>query len=213
MEFTADQVWGCAAAAHRINEGYIKDDVWNYNTPAAFIAKKANKALVKQWLREQDFGEITEEDYAAGRSYRDHFKTYTLQAMAGQLNDFQMMALKIASTDAFTGRNMLEFAIVACLPSVAERDRDRTALKKEVYSSQQLTGEPGDPVRGVIRVINSSYSKTYNKNRVTAAMGDSFVDFWANFEVAVGDEFPITAKIKTQRDNKTTQLNFVKKAK
>lgn len=213
MEFTADQVWGCAAAAHRINGGYIKEDQWMHNATPPYLAKTANKGLVKKWLREQDFVEVTQDDIIAGQAFRDHFKTYTLLAMTGQLNDFQLMALKIASTDTFTGRNLLEFAMIACLPSVAERDRDRNALKKDIYASNQLPGEVGDSVRGMLRVISSNYSTAYNKNRVTGVIEDSFVDFWAQFSVSVGEEFMISAKIKQQRPNKTTQLHFVKKMK
>ena len=29
MEFTADQVWACAAAADRINGGYLKEPVYS----------------------------------------------------------------------------------------------------------------------------------------------------------------------------------------
>jgi hypothetical protein len=213
MEFTADQVWGCAAAAHRINEGYLKEDVWMHNATPPYLFKTANKQLVKKWLREQNFVEVTQDDITAGQSYRNHFKTYTLLAITGQLNDFQLMALRIATKETFTGRDMLDFAIVACLPGVAERDQDRSALKKDIYASNQLSGNEGDSVRGMLRVISSNYSKAYNKNRVTAVIEDSFVDFWAQFSVVAGEEFMISAKIKQQRPNKTTQLHFVKKLK
>ena len=70
MQFTADQVWACAAAAHRINGEYVKMDVWQHNATPPFILKRANKDMVKQWLRTNDFVEVTEADYAAGREAR-----------------------------------------------------------------------------------------------------------------------------------------------
>jgi hypothetical protein len=138
MEFTADQVWAAAAAAHRINEGYLKEDVWMHNATPPYLFKTANKQLVKKWLREQDFSEVTSQDIEAGQKIRGHFKGYTLQAIRGGLNDFQAQALRIATMDTFTGRNMLEFAIVSCLPSVAERDSVRNNIKKEIFATLKL---------------------------------------------------------------------------
>jgi hypothetical protein len=208
MEFTADQVWACAAAAHRINEGYFKEEVWMLNATPPYRAKQANKMLVKEWLRENNFTELTEADYAAGRRARDHFKSYTLMMIAGKLNEFQQTALKIATKDSFTGRDLYDFAVVSCLPEVAERDQQRTDLKREIYASEQLPGAEGEAVTGDITVIRSRYSNEYNKFKIDARMGDSFVDFW--FSKELKGELRIKGKIKSHRGNKTTALNYVK---
>ena len=208
MEFTADQVWACAAAAHRINEGYFKEEVWMLNATPPYRAKQANKMLVKEWLRENNFTELTEADYAAGRQARDHFKSYTLLMIAGKLNEFQQTALKIATKDTFTGRDLYDFAVVSCLPDVAYRDQQLTELKREIYASEQLQGAEGDQIVGDITVIRTRYSREYNKFKVDARMGDSFVDFW--FTKELKGELRIKGKIKSQRGNKTTQLNYVK---
>jgi len=208
MTFTADQVWGCAAAAHRINGGYVKMDEWMMNATPPYLHKKANKALVKEWLRTSDFIEVTEADYAAGRGYRDHFKSYTLMMIAGKLNEFQQTALKIAIKDSFTGRDLYDFAVISCLPEVAERDQQRTELKREIYASEQLRGAVGDQIIGDITVMRTRYSQEYNKFKIDARMGESFVDFW--FKEELKGELKIKGKIKSQRGNKTTALNYVK---
>jgi hypothetical protein len=208
MEFTADQVWACAAAADRINGGYCKMDEWMHNATPPYRSKIANKELVKGWLRTNDFVEVTEADYAAGRKARDHFKSYTLLAIAGRLNDFQQTAMKIAAKDTFTGRDMYDFAVISCLPSVAQRDAAHTELKREIYQSEQLVGDVGDTVVGDITVIRTRYSKEYNKYRIDARMGESIVDFWHTKELK--GELRIKGKIKQQRGNKATQLNYVK---
>jgi hypothetical protein len=208
MEFTADQVWACAAAAHRINGGYLKEPV--YAQTLDVIQKYPNKVLVKDWLREGKFGQITEADYAAGRCYRDHFKSYTFLALAGQLNEFQQSAMKIAGKDQFTGRDMYDFAVVSCLPSVAERDQQRSQLKREIYASEQLLGAIGDQITGDITVMQVRYSNEYAKFKIDARMGESFVDFWFGKELSVGTNLRIKGKIKNQRGNKTTALNYVK---
>ena len=208
MQFTADQVWACAAAAQRINGEYIKMDVWMHNATPPYRSKQANKDMVKEWLRTNNFSEVTEEDYAAGRKARDHFKGYTLLAIAGRLNDFQQTAMRIATKDEFTGRDMYDFAVVSCLPSVALRDAAHTELKREIYQSEQLPGAVGDTIVGDITVIRTRYSQEYNKYRIDARMGESIVDFWHTKELK--GELRIKGKIKQQRGNKATQLNYVK---
>ncbi len=209
MEFTADQVWGLAVAADRINGGYVKEDEWLPNATPPCRGREANKKMVKQWLREGAFSEATAEDIEKGREYRAHFNTYTLKALAGNISDFDKQALKIAQMDTFTGRNMLEFAIVSCLPNAARRDKERTELKREIFTSEQLIGNIGDTVVGDITVINSRFNPNYNKFKIQARMGESFIDFWFSQELT--GELKIKGKIKNVRGDKTTQLNYVKK--
>ena len=208
MEFTADQVWACAAAAQRINGEYLKEDRRDHHT--GLVVKTANKVLVKQWLRANDFTQLTEADYAAGRSARDHFKSYTLLALTGQMNDFQKTAMGIAAKDVFTGRDMYDFAVVSCLPSVVGRDQQRTELKREIYASEQLVGAVGSTIQGEISVISCRFNQNYNKYRVQGRMGESFIDFWFGKELSVGTNLQIKGKIKNVRGDKTTQLNYVK---
>ncbi len=208
MEFTADQVWALAAAAQRINEGYFKDDVYDFAVDQKNPVKRANKAMLKTWLRENTLNVATEEDYAAGRRARDHFKSYTLLALAGRLNDFQNTAMQLAAKDTFTGRDLYDFAVISCLPSVALRDVERNEIKREIYASEQLQGNEGDIVVGDITVISTRFNADYNKYKITARMGESFIDFW--FSKELRGELKIKGKIKRQRGDKTTQLNYVK---
>ena len=204
--FTADQVWACAAAAQRINDGYFKEPA--FEPESNTLLRKANKTMVKDWLRENNFLEVCEDDYAAGRQAREHFKSYMLLAMTGSLNDFQQTAYKIATKEEFTGRDLFDFAVISCLPSVAQRDQQRTDIKRELYSSEPLVGNEGDAIVGDITVLKSYYSQEYAKHKITARMGEAFVDFWFGKELA-GD-LRIKGKIKRIRGDKTTQLNYVK---
>lgn len=208
MEFTADQVWGLAVAADRINGGYCKEDVFVYENECSKRIKQANKAMVKEWLRDGMFSEATADDIEQGRDYRNHFKTFTMKLLSGKINDFERTALKVSQMDTFTGRNLYEFAIVSCLPSVVRRDREQLELKRELYQSEQLTGVPGQAVQGEITVVSCRYNANYNKFRVQARMGEAFIDFW--FSKEIKGEVRIKGKIKNVRGDKTTQLNFVK---
>ena len=208
MKFTAEQVWACAAAAQRINGGYFKEDKWENVNDQARKVSDANKVMVKAWLRDQDYSQITAADTAEGIRARNHFKSYTLLAIAGRLNEFQETAMKLAAKEEFIGRDMYDFAVIACLPSVAVRDAANSELKREIYTSEQLQGAVGDTIVGDITVTNSRFNSDYNRYKITARMGESFVDFWFGKELT--GELRIKGKIKTQRGNKTTQLNYVK---
>jgi len=207
MQFTADQVWGLAVRADTLNQGYYKEPVWGYSDSGeSKIIKEANKVLVKQWLR--DNVQPTNLEVELGQKYRSYFNGFTLKALTGKINDFERQALKIAQMDEFTGRNMLEFAVISCLPSVARRDQARVDLNREIFASEQLVGAEGDVVTGVITVISSRFNQNYNKFKITARMGEAFVDFWFSKELA--GELTIKGKIKALRGDKTTALNYVK---
>lgn len=209
--FTADQVWGCAVAADRINEGYVKEEVVVYENDCRKVLKQANKMMVKAWLRAQDFVEVTQADIEQGRAVRNYFNGFLLKELSGKINDFERQALKIAQMDEFTGKNMLEFAIVSCLPAAMIREQARKELTSDIRNSTQLQGNVGDKIQGEIEVVRSYYSQEYNKFRITAKLVDSFVDFWYNTNMDAGDRVSIKAKIKSVRGDNTTQLNFVKR--
>ena len=208
MQFTAETVWACAAAAQRINDGYYKEDKWEVVNDQARKVSDANKVMVKAWLRDQDFSQITAADTAEGIRARNHFKSYTFLAIAGRLNEFQQTAMKLAAKEEFTGRDIYDFAVISCLPSVAVRDVANSELKREIYTSEQLQGDVGDTIVGDITVISARFNNDYNRYKITGRMGESFVDFWFGKELK--GTIRVKGKIKTQRGDKTTQLNYVK---
>lgn len=206
MQFTADQVWGAAVAADRINGGYLKEPVYARNLDV--IEKQANKVMVKDWLRTENFSLITCMDHAQGQVIRNYFNGYLLKQISGKINDFEQTALRIAQMDEFTGKHLLEFAVISCLPSVMLRDQDRKDLKTAINSSTQLEGQEGDKLQASIDVFRCDYQQMYDKFKVQARLGDSYVSFWYGSQLE--GTVMIRAKIKQQRGDNTTQLNFVK---
>jgi hypothetical protein len=209
--FTADHVWALAVVADRVNGGYLKESEWLENAVPPCRGREANKLMVKQWLRE-GANPTTEADIEQGREVRNYFNGFLLKQISGKINEFEQQALRIAQMDEFTGKHMLEFAIVSCLPSVMIRDQSRNELAREVRASTQLQGAVGDKIQGEIEIVKCYYSKDYDKFRVTAKLVDSFVDFWYNSNLEAGQKLSIKAKIKSVRGDNTTQLNFVKRA-
>ena len=209
--FTADQVWGLAVAADRINGGYFKEDVYVMENQCQKRVTQANKLMLKEWLRNGATTEATEADVERGREVRHFFNGFLLKELSGKINDFERQALKIAQMEEFTSRNLLEFAIISCLPAAMLREQSRKELDSDIRSSTQLTGNVGDRIEGDIEVVKCYFSQEYNKFRITAKLVDSFVDFWYNTNMKTGDVVKIKAKIKSIRSNNTTQLNYVKK--
>ena len=206
LEYTADQVWGIAVRVDRENGGYVKLPV--YHETLDVVKTQPNKLIVKDMIRNNL--QPTEDEIAEGQRVRAHFNSYTFLALQGKLNDFQHQALKIAQMDSFTGRNMLEFAIISCLPDVARRDLARQSFMQELYASTPIQGNEGDRISGYFTVEQCRFNPNYNKFRVQGRMGESFVDFWFGRELLVGANLPIKGKIKRCRGDKTTQLNFVR---
>jgi len=210
MQFTSDYVWALAVEADRINEGYIKEAQWGQSDSGeSKLLKQANKVMVKDWLRTNKT--VSDADIEAGRVIRHYFNGFLLKQISGKINDFEQQALRIAQMEEFTGKNLLEFAIISCLPSTMRRDQERNELGREIRASTQLQGNVGDKIQGEIEVVRSYYSQEYNKFRITAKLVDSFVDFWYNSNLNAGDRVKIKAKIKSVRGDNTTQLNFVKR--
>lgn len=209
MEFTAEVVWGLAVAADRINGGYFSEPYWE--RPAAGFdsvkTREANKVMVKTWLAQQDFSAMTDEDVAKGQEIRNHIKGYLLKTLSGEISDFEKTALACAQMDIFGGNNLKEFSVISCLPAAMRRDKERLALKREILASVQLQGFKGDRVQGEIQVISCRYNEDYGKYRITALMGESYVDFWYKKELE--GVVLIKGKIREQRANNTTQLNYV----
>jgi hypothetical protein len=203
--FTADHVWGLAVAADRMNGGYYKADVYAENLDV--VQKQANKTMVKGWLRNNQ-NPATAADVERGREVRNYFNGYLLKQIAGKINDFESTALRIAQMDMFGNKNLLEFSVISCLPSVMLRDQQRKELKSAISSSTQLAGEVGDKITGEIEVFKCDYNQNYDKFMVQARMGDSYVSFW--FSSRLEGAMTIRAKIKEQRGDLTTALNFVK---
>ena len=204
MEFTADQVWGLAVRADTFNGGYVKYEEYDHETRTK--VKDTNKTLLKKWLFENLIP--TEEEVDQGRAYRDYFKTYTFRALKGKLSYFDSVALKLSSKETFTGRDLYEFAVISCLPSVARRSKERDDVKRDIYFSDQLEGSEGEFIVTEVEVISCSFNTNYMKYRVLARAGDSFVDFW--FGKEVNGNIKIRGKIKKHRDDKTTSINYVK---
>lgn len=220
MVYDADIVWGCAVAVDRINEGYIKEDVYsswkadedgNHTTPE--IMKIANKKIVKEWLAHQSYDNITEADIAEGKRLREHFKGLLLKEIAGTITDFESNVLLIAQQDTFTSRNIYEFSIISCLPQSVRNEQLFKEERKRIAESTPLEADPGDTIVGELIITKSKFNTNYNKHNITGRFGESFVSFWFKEGCEIGSTVNIKARVKRMWPDGTTQLHYVKKLK
>jgi hypothetical protein len=208
MNYSADQVWGLAVRADTINGGYCKEDVWHNTSP--IVEKTANKKLVKQWLIENL--QPNDIEIARGREIRHFFNGFLLKEISGKINDFESQALRMAQIDEFNGRNLFEFSVISCLPSVMVREESRKDLAQALRNSTQLTGSVGDAIQGEIEVVRATYKAQYGRWVIIGRLVDSYVSFYYNNSMEQGSKVYIKGKIKSIQEDNMTRLHYVKKA-
>lgn len=207
-KFTPEQVFGLVAAAHRINEGYLKEPLHDFSVQPPVLVKEANKVMIRQWINADDHSQVTPEDITKGIEVRRHFRAYMLLALSDKLNDFQRSAYKVAEKEEWTDRDAFDLAIVSCLISVQERDIVRKIFNADLSNSVPLPGKEGDRVAGEVIVTATRYNPEFSKYKIQGKMNNSYVNFW--YKEDLQGTVEIKGLIKRQNPNKITSLNYVK---
>jgi len=206
VNYNADDVWGAACAAQRINGSYIKLSMVSESDPAT--TKLSNRMIVEQLLT--DLSGITDEDREQGVKVRAFYQAYTFKILQGkQLSDFDNNAMLIANRDVITGN--YDVAVIASLPSCYERGVVRQSADQRInFATGGFIGKANDKVNASIEVLKSVFSMKWNTNYITGITTDDQVVFFAYKEALdIGKVLDIQGTVKAHRDN-STQLNRVK---
>ena len=116
LNHNADDVWGAAVQAQRINGSYVKFSMISESDPS--LTKLSNRMIVEKLLA--DPFTITDEDREEGKKVRAFYQAYTFKILQGKkLNEFDNTAMLIANRDVIT--STYDVAVIASLPSVYER--------------------------------------------------------------------------------------------
>ena len=213
VKYSADNVWGAAVAAQRINGSYVKEPVMVYDesTQSNTVIKRKNRDIMLDILANPAL--LTVEDIAQGQECRKFLQQdITFRALKGKLTDFDSSTSKvIAVEEEFdTVKHKLELAIIACLPASQARALERQATQERVrQTSGALIGQPGDKVQLAIEVVKSNYSQQWNTWYATAITTDNCAVFFAHRqELAKGAKHTIRGTVKAHKDGQT-QLNRV----
>jgi hypothetical protein len=206
LNHNADDVWGAAVQAQRINNSYIKLSVISESDPN--LTKLSNRMLVEQMLA--DPVTITDEDREEGKKVRAYYQAFTFKILQGKrLNEFDNTAMLIANRDVIT--STYDIAVIASLPSVYERGVKRQSVDQRInFATGGYISAIGNKVSATVEVLKSVYSQKWMTNFVTGITSDDQVVFFAYKEaLEVGKMFDIYGTVKSHRDN-STQLNRVK---
>lgn len=216
FSYKAEDVWSAAAAATRINGGYLKEATFRYDEDQerSVQVKEANKVLVRQLL-EATQGWI-EEDVARGAEARAYFAQGGLmKLLEGSANDFETTAINIAQKDVI--ESAYDLAVLSSLIASAERSakRDHEAHVKRNLDTKHV-GKVGDHFMlrnaEVIAVGNLS---DFGKYRVDAKFDGNLFTWWSSKSYAVGSTISVKGKVKGHINDRATnvavtQLNYVK---
>jgi len=206
VNYNADDVWGAACAAQRINGSYIKLSMISESDPD--LTKLSNRMIVERLLVDQSG--ITDADREQGKKVRSFYQAFTFKILKGtRLSEFDNTAMLIANRDVIEGN--YDVAVIASLPSCYERGVVRqTADQRVNFATGGLIGKLNDKVSVSIEVLKSIYSQKWMTHYVTGITSDDQVVFFAyKSELPIGKMYDIYGTVKAHRDT-TTQLNRVK---
>jgi hypothetical protein len=206
LNLNADDVWGAACQAHRINGAYVKLSMTSESDPA--INKQSNRQIIEALLA--DPFTITDKDREQGKKVRSFFQAYTFKILQGKaLSEFNNTAMLISNRDVIT--SVYDVAVIASLPSSYERGVVRQSVDQRIsFATGGYISAVGNKVSTSVEVLRCVFSQKWMTNFVTGITSDDQVVFFAyKSELPVGKMFDIYGTVKAQRDN-TTQLNRVK---
>lgn len=207
VNFNADDVWGAAVQAQRINGKYVKLSMISESDPA--INQQSNRQIIEALLA--DPFTITDEDREQGKKVRAFFQAYTFKILQGKaLSEFNNTAMLIANRDVIT--SVYDVAVIASLPSSYERGvKQQTAEQRINFARGGYIATVGDKVSVSIEVLKCVYSEKWGTHFVTGINSEDQIAFFAyKKQLEIGKTISIQGTVKSQRNPNTTQLNRVK---
>jgi hypothetical protein len=213
--FSVSDVWAAACAADRVNGGYFKEFVYEWDEAARQnnIVKRKNRELMMEFLYNPE--RILVEDVERGEQVRAFLQNdLTFRSLKGQLTEFDSSTAKcLAVTVSFlTVSHRYELAVIACLPSSAARAQQRQETDARIKFAQGgHVGVIGQKVQLNAEVLSAVYSKEFNIYWIRCITDtDQIIVFSNKQSFDVGTTFTVQGKVKAHRENNLTQLNYVK---
>lgn len=207
-------VFAAACAAQRINGSYVIESkyVEDPQDSNKYITVLPNKELVRNLLNNAT-NLVTDADRKEADAVQGYWKLKLFAVMCGNASDYVKCAVEAAGQDTVMSTDFKTLAIISSLPSAYDRGIVRDKIQEErqeiAYSSSHI-GEVGKSIKGQVKILECNYSKTWNRYYVTGVIDTNLVFFGASTAADIGKTYQINAKVKSFRDDNTTQLNYVK---
>ncbi len=216
FSYPADLVWAAACAAYRVNNGYVKNTVYNNDGSTeldqhiAKIQVYSNRDLAKQYLADSSHKAITHSDFELGRKCRrDLVNSVTMAALKNQITEWGLATARVAELETVTSSH--DLALITAMPKSHAQQ-----LVRESVDSRLARCDSGDiytvgsKVNLTAEVVRSTYSAQYHSWYITAITTDNRSVFFAYREsVALGKLIQFRGTVKRHAD-RGTQLNRVK---
>lgn len=202
FNFNIDNAFAAAVIAQKINQSYIK-------VTQEPQGKSANRTLVMSMLT--DVIPFTDSEMEEGRKVRNHFQQHlTFKIIKGDnVTPFERVATEISNKETATCN--YDISIIASLPSVYERAKQRNEIDRKIKFAQGgFIGSEKERVNLSIEVLKCNYSHNYGVYFVTAITPDDKIVFFSYaMDIAIGSKFSIKGTVKRHTSD-STQLNRVK---
>lgn len=210
---SAEQIWGAAAYADRINGGeYRKEPEYRVTEDGRFdadtIVRQANKVLM--WHAIMDSSLITAQDIDTGRAALDYVrKNLVVKGLKGNMSDFDQALSRVVEMDQFmTGADRYEIALVTSQIRAYHEGQRMEAVLEDV--DRTPVAAVGEKVQLNVQVVKAVYSQNYNVYFITAKTdGNQMVFFSYRERLPVGERREIKGSVKAHRAD-ATQLNRVR---
>ena len=219
-EYPLQEVLAVAYAAQRIN-GQYKKYTQRFSEPAN-QTQFSNKEIVKFHFGNTEYHpddwkgvQVVDQDYDMVKDTLEHFKTYTLKALSGELTEFQRDVYQIVS-NTMVPRNKLGLA--AYIPELISRDIKESKLKRLIrteYRNSVHIGKEKDNIEGNIKILRAKYSERWESWNYLADYMGNLVSFMKNIDLEEGKRYNVKAKVKDHVTNSMfgvdeTRINYIK---
>ena len=209
---SAEQIWGAAAYADRVNGGeYRKEPEYKVLADGRIsneVVREANK--IHMWSAITDASRITPADMETGRLALDYVrKSLVIKGLKGTLSDFDQALSRVVEMDEFmTCADRYEIALVTSQIRAWREGTRMEAVLEDV--DRTPVAAVGDKVQLNVQVVKAVYSTNYNVYFITAKTDHNQMVFFSYREkLPVGDRREIKGSVKAHRAD-ATQLNRVR---
>ena len=209
---SAEQVWGAAAYADRVNGGeYRKEPEYRVAEDGRItdeVVRQANK--IHMWNAITDASRITPPDMETGRLALDYVrKSLVIKGLKGNMSEFDQALSHVVEMEQFlTGADRYEIALVTSQIRAWREGTRMEAVLEDV--DRTPVAAVGERVQLDVTVVKAVYSTNYNVYFITAKTDHNQMVFFSYRErLPVGDRCEIKGTVKAHRTD-ATQLNRVR---
>lgn len=210
MKFPAADVWGLAVNIDRASPTaeYTESTV----RLSVMESSKANRALIKQRLRENDFSMVSGEDIDGGEELRRRTQKWLMFVLAGNSTIITEIAISAAAIDVFTGSQLWEIAVVAAMPKIHRNIDPATGFPHAMAIfevSEPVVGEFHQKISGEMIIMKCIVSSLGTRS-IVARFNQTLVYFWHTDVPPAGKVVQFTATLGFPNWQGLTRLRQVK---